>query len=513
MSYAFSTTHTCQLETVFPRSLPEPDAGAVLKFHRAEDAYLTLHRKPDANTFVNLGAFRPGELAEMFPELREELERDSYFSVNGYAFPLRRGKTKHLRYLNACYADLDAYGLSGSEALGKTVQAIAEGVVPSASIFGLSGRGVWLFWLLRDATEPELPQRAFPEKRLLYSRVQKALHERIKNVWPELEPDGNALDMVRVTRVPGSVNGRNEQRVVHFASLTPAGKLRVYTLEELADFVDVEERKPVPAKILRFGRRLPNNRNGWTARWEKALRYFQALLALRGGGFIEGCRNNGAYIYSLLLRRNGLSEGGVFTTVAAFGRECWPPLTDVEVLGAVVSTQSTQATIHISTARMSSMLKVTETEAAALVPFMPKTRAPRGKRREKRMSLRRARVQEIVAELGEVPPAADISRILKRDGFPGASPRNVVLDLGALGLASPRKRRPRRKREKQPGLPLHLPEVEPDFPVFKLPTIPPSWGELPGLDFTVFPRLDFSVEPWELPPAPPFDFPAAALCG
>jgi hypothetical protein len=451
MPNAFCCTTTLPIDAkTFPASLLEPDAAALLKFHRAEDGYLTLHRKPDADTFVNLGAFLPGELEWIFPEMREEIERDSYFSVNGYAFPLRRGKTKHLRYLNAAFMDMDCYTLSGSEALGKTVQAMAESVIPSASIFGLSGRGVWLFWLLRDVTEPGIPQRAFPEKRLLYSRVQKALHGRVKNVWPELKPDGNALDMVRVTRIPGSVNGKNGKRVAHFASLTPAGKLRVYTLRELADFLDLEERKPVPAKILRFGRRLPNRRNGWVARWEKAVKWFETLRGLRGG-FVEGCRNNAAYVYANLLLKSGLREEEVFAAVAELGRECRPPLSEVEILGAVVSTQGMQATVHISTSRMSTMLSVTHEESAALAPFQPKARAPRGKKREARMTARRKRILEIVTELEEIPPAVDIAGILQRDGFPGSSSRNVALDLVALGLSSPRKRRPR-KKEKQPTL-------------------------------------------------------------
>ena len=485
----------------FPASLLEPDVAAILKFHRGQDAYLTLHRKPDATSFVNIGAFLPAELEEMFPELREELERDSYFSVNGYAFPLRRGKTKHLRYLNACYVDLDCYGLSGSEALGKAVQAMAEGVIPSASIFGLSGRGIWLFWLLRDVTEPG-PQRAFPEKRLLYSRIQRALHGRVKNVWPELRPDANALDMVRVTRVPGSINGKSEKRVEHFASLTPAGKLRVYTLPELADFLGLEERKPVPAKILRFGRRLPNRRNGWIARWEKALRWFSTLRGIRGG-FEEGCRHYALYIYALLLRRNGSSDVEVFAAVAELGRECRPPLSEVEVLAAVVSTQGLQATVHISTRGMADMLNVTTEEAEALAPFAPKARPPRGKKREARKAARRERIREIVEEFGEVPPAADISRILKRDGFPGSSLKNVARDLEASGLASPRKRRPR-KRERQPCLPeleLNLPEIDftappfevEEFPVFDFDTPEFDFSEVPEWDFSQAPKWDFSA--------------------
>jgi len=439
------TTSLAEAATTFlPPSAPE--LSSLLRFHRARDGYVTLHRKPTADTFDNLGAYLPEELEQIFPEMREELERDSYFSVNGYAFPLRRGKTKHLRYLNSCYADLDSYGLSASEALGKTVQAMGEGIIPSASLFGLSGRGLWLFWLLQDVTEPG-PQRAFPEKRLLYSQIQRELHKRVKKAWPELQPDGNALDAVRVTRIPGSTNSKSGNTVTHFASLTPDGQLRFYTLPELADLLDLEEKASVPAKILRFGKRHPNRRNGWIARWAKALRWFETLRDGRGGGFVEGCRNNALYCYANLLRRNRVNEAEVFNRVDELGRQCHPPLDEVAIVGAVISTQGLQATIHISTARMAAMLKVTPEEEAVLTPFAPKPRPPRGKKRSARIEARRSRIVEVVTELGETPTAKEISQILQSDGFPGSSPRTVALDLEALSLTS-RKRRPRTRPRK-----------------------------------------------------------------
>jgi len=440
------TTSLAQAATNFlPPS--EPDVSSLLRFHRAQDSYCTLHRKPTADTFTNLGAFLPEELEQIFPEMREELERDSYFSVNGYARPFKRGKAQHLSHLNATFLDLDCYGLSASEALGKTVQAMAEFVIPSASIFGLSGRGIWLYWLLRDVTLPDIPQRAFPEKRLLYVRVQKALHARLKKALPDLRPDGNALDMVRVTRIPGSTNGKSGTQVLHFDSLTPDGRRRYYTLPELADFLDLEEKASVPAKILRFGRRLPKRRNGWIARWAKALRWFESLCDIRGGGFVEGCRNNALYCYANLLRRNRVNEGEVFNRVDELGRQCHPPLDEVAIVGAVISTQSLQATIHISTARMASMLKVTREEEAVLAPFAPKARPPRGKKRSARIEARRSRIVEVVTELGETPTAKEISQILQADGFPGSSPRTVAVDLEALSLTS-RKRRPRTRPRK-----------------------------------------------------------------
>ncbi len=433
------------------RGKHRPNADSLLRFHRAEDSFLTLHRTIGED-FKNLGAFSPGELEEIFPQMRSDLEKDSYFSINAYGLPLKRGRSHHLRYLNAAYCDLDCYGVDAGEALGKTVEAMAKDIVPPASIFGLSGRGVWLFWLLRDIADPDIPQRAFPEKRLLYAKVQRALHNRLKKYLPELKPDGAALDLVRVTRVPYSVNSKSGKKVLHFASLTESGELRTYTLNELRDFLYIPEQKQ-QAKLLRFERRVPNRLAGWVASWQKRLNWFETLRDLRGG-FVEGCRNSAAYCYANLLRKSGLAETEIFARVSELGNECTPALSRVEVLKAVVSTQVLSPRIYISTAGMTAMLHATPEELPALAPFEPKrktTRAP-SRKREARIRARRVRVLEVIHELGEVPTAKDLVDVLAGEGYPGSSPKNVARDLEALGMVSPRPGRPR-ARAKQPRLP------------------------------------------------------------
>ncbi len=429
---------------------PSPDA--LRQFHRGEDSYVTLHRKPTEDSFQNLGAFSPYELETIFPDMREELSRDSFFSINSYGIPLSRGKSHCLRYLNAVYADFDCYQIPAPEALGKLVQAMAENVVPPASIFGISGRGVWAFWLLRDVDDPDIPQRAFPEKRLLYAKVQRALHDRLKKNLPELRPDGAALDLVRITRVPYSVNSKSGEKVLHFQSLTEDGRPRLYTLNELRDVLYIAERKP-QAKILRFGKRVPARLAGWVASWKKRLQWFEKLRDLRGG-FAEGQRNSAVYIFSILLRKLGLPEAEIYVRVTELGSQCRPPLPEAEVLGVILSSQSSSAKIHMSTAQMRAVLEPSPDELSALAPFAPKGRATRARsrKREERIRARRVRILAVIHELGEVPTAQDLVRVLAGEGYLGSSRSNVLCDLEVLGMASPRKRRPR-IRSKQVRLP------------------------------------------------------------
>ena len=153
-------------------------AMSVGRFHRATDAYLTLHTTGTRGRWENLGAVRQDQL-DAVKSLDDYYARDFYFSINAHVTPDRRGSTRTLRYLNACYLDLDSYELTPGHALGRLTQAAAEGIIPSPSVFGLSGRGVWAYWILVDVRDSLIPQRAFPEKIDLYSQVQSGLYEAV----------------------------------------------------------------------------------------------------------------------------------------------------------------------------------------------------------------------------------------------------------------------------------------------------------------------------------------------
>jgi len=407
------------------------ELAAVRRFHIADDAFLTLHRQAGGE-WVNVGAFQPSELDAMLPQMREELERDAFFSVNALGLRLPRGRGKHLRYLNACYVDIDCYrqGLRPGAVMGRVMEAVGEQVIPSPTVFGFSGRGVWLFWLLRDVGEPHLRQRAFPEKQYLYARVQRELWDRLKH----LGADANALDSSRVTRIPGSINSKVEERVHHFASLTPDGQLREYSLAELAEHVGVEERRQLSKFVRTSKRRVPKRVNGWIARWSKSHGLLQALRQMRGG-FREGHRHNALFCSAVVGRRHGLDEPNLYAAVLELGQECKPPLPDVDALAAFRSAMSMDGKRHISTARILEMLGVTQQEREELKRFLPKVK---GRRRPSKRALRteerRGRIQEAVDTLGQIPTSTDLGAML------GEPQKTIHRDMAALGLIMPNSR-------------------------------------------------------------------------
>lgn len=208
-----------EAQTLKPESMP------IIELHRGKDGFVTFGRKPTledsqkGKSLENLFAIRADDLKDMFPVIRDWLISDSYFSVNGMyrtAFykhkptglwgPNRR--ESNLRYLNACYVDLDV-GRSDSsetsqqqtwqETVAHVIQLMDRGILPQASIIARSGRGLYLFWLLIDTRNPAFPakrcqdgyapgtpQRSYPEKISLYKRVNKKLGAILAEHAPDL---------------------------------------------------------------------------------------------------------------------------------------------------------------------------------------------------------------------------------------------------------------------------------------------------------------------------------------
>src|SRR5690349_13321567 len=72
-----------------------PELPPIRAIHRHADGVITFHRKT-ADGFENLFGVRSEYLEGMFPEFQEQLECDSYFSINAF---WHQEKNRH--YLNA----------------------------------------------------------------------------------------------------------------------------------------------------------------------------------------------------------------------------------------------------------------------------------------------------------------------------------------------------------------------------------------------------------------------------
>jgi hypothetical protein len=248
------------------------DIEPILAIHREPRGYIGFVRKPDPAhprldkhgkpyAFENLFSIKAEELRGMFPALANWLTHDSYFTVNAYyraapytnkatGLPDVWRKEKHLSKLAACYSDIDS-GRPESDEPGadldwRQAQHEAEmladsGTIPQPSIMARSGRGVYLFWLLRDEKDPAKLPHAWDEKVELYKACNRALNETLRS--HRLPADSVAVDAARVLRVPGSIHRKALRRVTYVIQLDQSGKGYTYTLPELARFLQLPATK------------------------------------------------------------------------------------------------------------------------------------------------------------------------------------------------------------------------------------------------------------------------------
>lgn len=356
---------------------PDPlgvDVGPILALHRGQDGYVGFVRKPTAPVvgkdgrpvlFENLFSIKVSELREMFPALAKWLVQDAYYTVNSMATAARwknrttglpdvlRSEPKpelqvrgHLRYMNACYVDLDvgreddpdpAKRMTWRDAAAAAGNMMDAGLLPQASIFARSGRGVYLFWMLRDDHHPNLPPRFWPEKLTLYKMVHRAIGQRTKH----LAADKAAIDAVRVLRVPGTRHAKTHRHAAYMIQTDETGRGFTYTLSELAKFFGVAETQTALPEATRqaalvvsapktYGRQTkaagsqPNRIKGkLTLNALRAQDYL--VLEQAAGGWPDGCRRKRLTMYAEFLRLAGNAPQATLPAVVAMAANCKPP--------------------------------------------------------------------------------------------------------------------------------------------------------------------------------------------
>ena len=189
---------TAPAPTVLPTSelvpLADSQVQDILTLHSHTDGYVMIAVGDDEGNQRPIQAIRADRLESLLPGFHKRLEKDSYVAINaGYrvagvrynaraaadsGYPIHN--EQNLKYLTACYVDIDHYAISLDYAttMYRITRMEEDGVFPKYSFLIRSGRGVWLMWLLCDGTDPLKPQRAWPEKVLEYKRVNKELTER-----------------------------------------------------------------------------------------------------------------------------------------------------------------------------------------------------------------------------------------------------------------------------------------------------------------------------------------------
>ena len=433
----------------------EPQLSPILQLHRHDDGFVVFSSK-SGEDMADRCAVRIDNLQTCFPQYREQLLKDSFVAINA-DWRLARGKgrwgypfhrTDSLRYLCACYVDLDYYklGLQFGTVFGAVISYQDQGKIPPASIIVRSGRGMWLLWLLHDPKKPYQAQGAFPEKIDLYLRVERAIVDRLS----DLGADVAARCAVRRIRIPGSFHTGSEQHVQWWIQGKESNGYS-YTLAELAKAFGIEQRlHHATKKAFIEGEKPKNKRNrGWQRLTSYRLREFRMLRSARGG-FCQGCRNHAALIYAFLLRCSGVPRGNAAVEVALLGAECHPPLGPAPCRAAIKSAFGRRLS-KLYDQTISDWLDITPDESQMLPERTNGHRLPAasrfgkkiasdlaaGKAQVTRREDRQAMILRLVNHSGQVPPCRAMARQLNEIGFPVGFVQ-VSKDYRALHLESQR---------------------------------------------------------------------------
>ena len=450
--------------TTLPGPEPKgPESLALATIHPHRDGIISFHRKGPDGVFENLSAVRAGHLVNVFPEFREQLERDSYFSINAFWNPAEKQnvfraeqarRPDRMKYLCAAYVDVDCHklGIEFGMALGTLITYQDKGRIPPASILQRSGRGLWAFWLLRDVDHPELPQRAFPNKVRDYVAINRALNERLA----DLGADAAATDALRITRVEGSVHSAvrgNFRRVKYWLQAGEDGQPQTYTLPELAQILGIQTKMD---RRTRDAFQDLQADPGARARGQSALNLSRLrdfdLLRARRGGFHEGQRNHACLIYAGLLTTGRASHEETRRDVAQLAAECKPPLPQT-AYNSALKTAWRRRKGRLFDQTISDWLDITPAEADNLERFLPATRF--GETMpivEFNKTERHQAIQQMVIKARSIPPARTVAQWLTRSGHP-VSHVTILRDYAELRLPSDRTREAiSARREMQPLL-------------------------------------------------------------
>jgi hypothetical protein len=436
--------------------------------HRNHDGFVSFHRKVDGK-FEDLFSIPARELDGIFPQLSPLLERDSYFSINGYYraghgiarnspndLQLQRAnrKTESLRWLTACFADLDCHqlGIDVGTAIGRIITAQDDGNIPPASLIIRSGRGVWLFWFLTDERGGLV--RAWDEKTRLWCNVQREIGTRLAG----LGADANARDATRITRIAGSINSKVESRVTYWTQLNSSGHKYTYTLPGLSQFFNVKLPQRHPRVEHTVDKLKERGQRGQRGRWLKAREQFEQLWELRGT-FAEGTRNNAVFIYATILRSQRISDDVVRQEVERLvshfdqGEE---PYTRDDMTAALKSAPGFPRFGGMRNQTIADLLRITPQESAVLETwnaaevFFPRHTTGEPKLTRPQEATRRQEIlKSHIKQIGYVPTVRELSEYLAGIGI-DAAPTTVGKDLERAAIRNPRKRtgRPAKRARK-----------------------------------------------------------------
>lgn len=234
-----------------------------------------------------------------------------YMTVNNFVTPKRRNDKCY--QITSFYVDLDYYNITKYK--NKTCeeminimrkQGLFKGLEPS--FFVDSGNGMYIYYLLDPTLNGQLENL-----RYVWSKTEEALIKRFESFGA----DSQVSDLARVTRMPGSINGKTGRiaRIIYNTEKTynynPKVEIKKYKLKEMTDILlDTKEKEK---KVKADNTKRATYRGAIVLNWSINVAYkrcedIKKLVELRGS-----CKGNRDYIcllfrYSLLHQNFGEEE-------------------------------------------------------------------------------------------------------------------------------------------------------------------------------------------------------------
>lgn len=281
------------------------DIRPIELIHRRAKHHVPFYRIGETGEMEELFSLPADGMESLFPDYVPSLDKDCFFAINGFfQSPKMRRMTrqkKHLQRINAAFVDIDCHelGITQGQAIGAIIDRMDSGAIPSVSLMVKSGRGVWCLWLLSDRRKEEAGygQRVTKYAIPMAELIQRDLWRRLQG----LGADSHARDLCRITRVPGSINGKSGSRTEYWIRSDESGRVATYELDELAGLLGVvppwgqtERQKCLEKQKAGLA--------GYTSRWLNELHRFWTLWASRET-FSEGTRGGAVFLYLKFLRR------------------------------------------------------------------------------------------------------------------------------------------------------------------------------------------------------------------
>lgn len=147
-------------------------------------------------------------------------------------------QNKHVRELCALYVDLDVGRpgeLRSGEAIGAVLDRCFALQLPTPSLAALSGRGVYLLWLLRDEKTMRPPPNT-QDNRQCWKLIESEICLRLK----DLKADRNATRPAQWLKRPGTIDTKTGLEVIYMTfGLNDLRNVPLYRLSELMQFFEL----------------------------------------------------------------------------------------------------------------------------------------------------------------------------------------------------------------------------------------------------------------------------------